>query len=50
MPADKAAGSTAFLIPASIANRQAADASRLRLVIGFGPDGVRVESAEVEVG
>jgi hypothetical protein len=26
------------------------ETSRLRLVIGFGPDGVRVESAEVEVG
>jgi hypothetical protein len=26
------------------------ETSRLRLVIGFGPDGVRAESAEVEVG
>ena len=26
------------------------ETSRLRLVIGFGPDGVRIESAEVEVG
>ena len=37
MPADKAAGSTALLRPASIANRQAAAASRLRLVIARRP-------------